>query len=73
MISLSQKELVFWPVYITIGNLNVKIHQNQNRLNILLLGSISIVHKQTEDSINKKSDLKAKIYHLALETMLKHL
>lgn len=36
----------------------------------LLLGLISIVYKQTEDSINKNGDLKGKTYYLALKTML---
>ena len=35
-----------------------------------LLGSISIIHERLEDANNKDKDLKAKIYHMALKTML---
>ena len=70
VMSLSLGDQVFWPVYVTIGNLDVKICRSQNRLETLLLGSISIVHKEAEDLNNKDRNLKAKIYHLALRTML---
>ena len=71
--SLSHKDQVFWPVYVTISNLDTKTRQSQNRPGTLFLGFILIVYKQTEDLNNKDRDLKAKIYHLVLKTMLKHL
>ena len=39
---------------------------------MLFLGSIPFVHKRLEDANNKDKDLKAKIYHMALKTMLQH-
>ncbi len=71
--SFSYRNQVFWSVYVSISNLDAKMWQSQNWPDILLLGSIPIVHKQVEDPNNKDRDLKAKIYLLALETMLKHL
>ena len=68
--SLSHGDQILWPVYVTIGNLDAKTRRSQNRPGTLLLGSIPIVHEQLEDSNNKNGDLKAKIYHLALKTML---
>ena len=65
VISLSHGDQVFWPVYVTIGNLDVKTRQSQNWLGTLFMGLILIVHKRTEDSNNKDKDLKAKTYHLA--------
>ncbi len=47
--------------------------RSQNRPGTLLLGSIPIVYERAENFNNKDRDLKAKIYHLALETMLKRL
>ena len=46
------------------------MRRSQNRLDTLLLGSIPIVHERLEDSNNKDRDLKAKIYYLALKTIL---
>ena len=37
---------------------------------MLLLGSIPIVHEWLENANNKNKDLKAKIYQMALKTML---
>ena len=68
--SLSYGDQIFWPVYVIIGNLDAKMRQSQNRPDILLLSSIPIVYKQLKDSNNKDRDLKAKIYHLALKTIL---
>ena len=48
------------------------MHWNQNQLGTLLLSFISIIHKQLENTNNKNRDLKTKIYHLALKTMLEH-
>ena len=39
---------------------------------ILLLGSILIIYKQSEDANYKNKNLKAKIYHMVLKTMLEH-
>lgn len=38
----------------------------------MLLGSIFIVHKRLEDVNNKNKDLKTKIYHIVLKTMLQY-
>ena len=70
VMSLSHRDQTLWPVYITIGNLDSKTRRIQTRLGTLLPGSISIVHERLEDRNNKDQDLKAKIYHLALTTML---
>ena len=70
VISLSYKDQTLWPVYITIGNLDAKTRQSEKRLETLFLGSIPIVHKRSEDANNKNKDLKAKIYHIALKTIL---
>ena len=40
---------------------------------MLFLGSIPIIHEQLEDANNKNKDLKAKIYHIVLKTMLQHI
>ena len=61
---------ILWPVYITIGNLDSNTWQSQTHLGTLFLGSIFIVHERSEDKNNKDQDLKAKIYYLALTTML---
>ena len=37
---------------------------------ILLLGSIPIIYERSEDANNKNKDLKAKIYHIPLKTIL---
>ena len=68
--SLNHGDQTLWPVYITIENLDAKTRQSQKRLGTLLLGSIPIIHKRLEDANNKDKDLKAKIYHMALKTML---
>ena len=73
IMSLSHGDQILWPVYVIIENLDAKTCQSQNRPAILLLGSIPIVHKRAEDSNNKDRDLKAKIYHLALKTMLERM
>ena len=72
VISLSHGDQTMWPVYITIGNLDTKIWQSQKWPGTLLLGSILIIHKRSEDGNNKDKDLKAKIYHIALKTILQH-
>ncbi len=70
IISLSHEDQTLWPVYITIGNLDTKTWRSQTRPGTLLLDTIHIVHEQSEDGDNKDKDLKAKIYHLVLQTML---
>lgn len=70
VMSLSHGDQTLWPVYITIGNLDAKTRRSQKRPGTLLLGSIPIIHERSEDANNKDKDLKAKIYHMALKTML---
>ena len=70
VMSLSHGDQILWPVYITMSNLDSKTRRSQTRLGTLLLGSIPIVYERLEDGNNKDQDLKAKINHLALTTML---
>ena len=67
--SLSYGDQILWPLHVTIGNLDVKMYQSQNRPGIVLLSFIPIVHKRSKDTNNKDRDLKAKIYYLALKTI----
>ena len=70
VMSLSHGDQILCLVYITIGNLDSKTRRSQTRSDILVLGFILIVHKRLENGYNKNQYLKAKIYHLALITML---
>ena len=70
--SLSHRDQTLWPVYITIQNLDAKTRRSQKQLGTLLLDSILIVHKHSENANNKDKDLKTKIYHMVLKTMLQH-
>ncbi len=70
--SLYHGHQMLWPVYIIIDNLDPNTWGSQTWQNTLLLGSIIVVHKWSEDRNNKDKDLKAKIYHRALKTMLQH-
>ena len=70
VMSLSHRGQMLWPVYITIENWDGKTWRSQKRPGTLLLSSIPIVHERSEDGDNKNKDLKAKIYHLDLKTML---
>ncbi len=70
VMSLSPGDQTFWPVYITIGNLDAKTRRSQKRPGTLLQGSIPIIHERSKDANNKDKDLKTKIYHMALKTML---
>lgn len=71
--SLSHKDQIFWPVYVIIDNLDAKTHWSQNRPGTLLLGFIMIVHQRVENSNNKTRDLKAKIYYIALKTIIEYI
>ena len=64
--SLSHWDQFFWPVFVTIGNLDAKMHQSQNWLKNLFLVSILIVYKQIED-LNNKTD------YMALKIMLERM
>ena len=68
--SFCYRDQTLWLVYIIIGNLDTKTWHSQTQLGILFLRSISITDKWLEDKNNKDKDLKAKIYHLALKTIL---
>lgn len=70
VMSLSHGNQSLQTVYITIENLDAKTWRSQKRPEMLLLGSIFIVHKWSEDANNKDKDLKAKIYHMVLKMML---
>ena len=71
--SLSHRDQVLWPVYVTVGNLDRKTRRTQNCPATLLLGSIPIIHDQMEDSNNKNRDLKVKINHIALKTIFERI
>lgn len=47
-----------------------KCWQSEVYFSTLFLGSISIIHERLKDRDNKNQDLKAKIYYLALKTIL---
>lgn len=72
IISLSYENLTLWPIYITIGNLDVNIWQSQKLSRTLLLGFIFIIYEQSKDAKNKNQELKAKIYCIALKTILQY-
>ncbi len=55
--SLSHGDQTLWPVYITIGNLDVKTRRSQKRLGTLLLDSISIIYEQSEYANNKDKNV----------------
>ena len=66
----SHGDETLWPVYIIIGNLDSETWHSQTWLGTLFLGFIPIIHERLEDGDNKDTDFKAKIYHLALKTIL---
>ena len=70
--SFSHRDQTLWPVYITIKNLDTKIWQSQKRPRMLFLGSIFIIYEWSKDVNNKDNDLKAKIYYMALKTILQY-
>lgn len=71
--SFSHKDQTLWTVYITIRNLDTKTRQSQKQPRTLLLDFISIIHKRLKDANNKDKELKAKIYLMALKTILQHM
>ena len=71
--SLSHRDQTLWSVYLTIENLDTKTRQSQKPPGTLLLGSIPIIYNQLKDTNDKNKDLKAKIYHMALKTILQHI
>lgn len=60
--SLSHRNQILWPVYLTIGYLYAKTWQSQKLSKMLLLDSIPIIYEWLKDANNKDKDLKAKIY-----------
>lgn len=71
--SFSHGDQIVLLVYILIKILDVKTWQSQKQPGILLLSFIPIVYKRSEDAINKDRDLKIKIYHIALKTILQRI
>ncbi len=71
--SFSHGDQTLWPVYITIENLDAKIWWSQKRPETLLLGFIPIIYEPSKDANNKDKDLKAKIYHITLKTILQYI
>ena len=68
--NLSHRDQTLWLVYIIIKNLDAKTWQPQKRSGTLFLGSIFIIYDLFEDANNKDKNLKVKIYHMVLKTML---
>ena len=68
--SFSNRNQTLWPVYITIGNLDVKTRRSQKRPETLRLGFIPIFQERSQYTNNNNQDLKAKICHMTLKTML---
>ena len=68
--SLGHGDPTLWPIYIIIEYLDKKTWQSQKRPGTLLLGSIFIIYERSKDANNEVKDLKAKIYHIALKTIL---
>ena len=64
------KNQILWPIYITIRNLDAKTWRSQKWPETLFFGFILIIYEQFEDANNKDKDLKTKIYHMTLKTML---
>ena len=71
--SLRHRDQTLWPVNIIIENLDAKTRQSQKRPGILLLGSILIIYKRSEDANNKNKDLKVMIYQMVLKIMLQRI
>lgn len=61
-------DLAIWPVYLTIGNLDIKTYKSQIKPGMVLLGLISIAKIGEKHGL----DLKAKVYHKAMGHMLQH-
>lgn len=68
--SFYHREQIIWLVYITIRNLDTKTQQSKKWPKTLLLSRIPIIHERLEDINNKDKNLKVKIYHITLKTML---
>ena len=66
VLTLHHGDLSLWPVYLTIGNLDVQTRKSQTRPSMILLGLIPIL------KLGKEHDkhLKLKIYHKAIELIL---
>lgn len=73
VMNLDHRDQTLWLIYIIISNLNIKIWQIQTCLSNLLFDSILIIYKHAKDLKNKDKNLKAKIYYLALKTMLEYI
>jgi hypothetical protein len=64
MLSLHHGDQSAWPIYVTIGNLNRKTRRKQTVPGSVLLGFLPITSETADDS-------KARIYHAAMELILK--
>jgi len=64
MLSLHHGDQSAWPIYITIGNLNRKTRRKQTVPGSVLLGFLPITSETANDS-------KARVYHAAMELILK--
>lgn len=73
VINFSYRNLTLWPINIRIRNLDVKIWQSQKWPKTLLLVFVSSIQEQLKDANNKIKDLKAKIFHIVLKTMLQYI
>jgi hypothetical protein len=55
----------YWPLYISIGNIDRATRQKQTVPSSVILGQLSITKE-----LNNKDDIKSHIYHLAIERIL---
>ena len=68
VLTIHHDNLKAWPVYLSIGNLNRKIHQNQIHPNNILISFIPIIQYN-----NKGDYIKSKIWYKTMEVIIKHI
>ena len=66
MLTQHRGDLIVWPVYLTIGNLDVATRKSQTRPSMVLLGLIPVAKLGREHL----SGMKSAIYHQAMGMML---
>lgn len=66
MLTQHHGDLALWPVYLTIGNLDIKTRKSQIRPSMVLVGLIPVVKVGKEHG----PDLKSEVYHKAMGHIL---
>ena len=64
MLSQHQGDQSAWPIYVTIGNLDQATRRKQTVPGSVLLGFLPVTSETVDDS-------KARVYHAAMELILK--